>query len=127
VDLGAVAVELYGLVSEEFTAARNELAKTAGGRTAAAIRALRKPTLAAWLANLLVRSDPDGVNALTELGDALRAAHLSADGAALRSLTPSAMPWSSSWWRRPRLRPMSLAGRSRRPSRIAWPRPLTLR
>jgi hypothetical protein len=35
-----------------------------------------------------VRSDPGGVNALTGLGDALRAAHLSADGAKLRALTP---------------------------------------
>jgi hypothetical protein len=88
VDLDAVAVELYGLTPDEFTAARNQLAKTVGGQTGAAIKALRKPTLAAWLANLLVRTDPDGVNALTELGEQLRAAHLSADGATLRSLTP---------------------------------------
>ena len=88
VDIDAVAVELYGLTPDEFTAARNQLAKTVGGPTAAAIKALRRPTLAAWLANLLVRTDPDGVNALTELGDELRAAHLSADGARLRALTP---------------------------------------
>ncbi|WP_133979036.1 hypothetical protein [Kribbella voronezhensis] len=87
-DLDAVAVELYGLAPEEFTAARNQLAKTVGGQAAAVIRALRRPTLAAWLANLLVRTDPDGVDALTELGEELRAAHLSADGARLRSLTP---------------------------------------
>ncbi|WP_112247949.1 hypothetical protein [Kribbella monticola] len=87
-DLDAVAVELYGLAPEEFTAARNQLAKTVGGQAAAAIRALRRPTLAAWLANLLVRTNPDGVDALTELGEELRAAHLSADGARLRSLTP---------------------------------------
>jgi hypothetical protein len=55
---------------------------------AAAIKALRKPTLAAWLANLLVRTDPDSVNDLTELGDELRATHLSADGARLHELTP---------------------------------------
>jgi hypothetical protein len=88
VDLDTVAVELYRLTPDEFTAARNQLAKAVGGHDAAAIRSLRKPTLAAWLANLLVRSDPDGVNALTELGDELRAAHLSADGARLRALTP---------------------------------------
>lgn len=35
-----------------------------------------------------MRTDPDGVNALTELGEDLRAAHLSADGARLRALTP---------------------------------------
>ncbi|WP_132195497.1 MULTISPECIES: hypothetical protein [Kribbella] len=89
VDIDSVAVELYGLTPDEFTAARNQLAKAAsGGSTAAAIKALRKPTLAAWLANLLVRADPDGINALTELGEELRAAHLSADGARLRALTP---------------------------------------
>jgi hypothetical protein len=88
VDIDPVAVELYGLTPDEFTAARNQLAKTVAGPTAAAIKALRRPTLAAWLANLLVRTAPDGVNALTELGDELRAAHLSADGARLRALTP---------------------------------------
>ncbi|MFI5712931.1 hypothetical protein [Kribbella sp. NPDC051620] len=87
-DLDTVAVELYGLTPDEFTAARNQLAKHADGATAAAIKALRKPTLSAWLANLLVRTDPDGVNTLTELGEDLRAAHLSADGARLRALTP---------------------------------------
>src|SRR5690349_10701494 len=88
VDLDAVAVELYGLAPDEFTAARNQLAKTIGGQAAVAIKALRKPTLAAWLANLLIRTNPDGVDALTALGEELRAAHLSADGAKLRSLTP---------------------------------------
>jgi hypothetical protein len=44
------------------------------------LKALRKPTLAAWLANQLVRTDPGQVNDLTELGDQLREAHLSADG-----------------------------------------------
>jgi hypothetical protein len=88
VDFDAVAVELYGLAPDEFTAARNQLAKMVGGPTAAAIKALRKPTLAAWLANLLVRTDPDGINTLTDLGEQLRAAHLSADGGRLRALTP---------------------------------------
>src|SRR6266508_1336587 len=68
------------------------MAKAAKGNNepaaAAAITALREPTLAAWLANLLVRTDPDGVNDLTVLGDELRAAHLSADGTRLRQLTP---------------------------------------
>ncbi|MEV6418058.1 hypothetical protein [Kribbella sp. NPDC051718] len=86
-DLNTAAVELYGLTPDEFTAARNQLAKNADSATAEAIKALRKPTLAAWLANLLVRTDPDGVHALTELGEDLRAAHLSADGAHLRALT----------------------------------------
>jgi hypothetical protein len=92
VDVDHVAVELYGLAPEAFTAARNHAAKAARDagdpRSAAAIMALRKPTLAAWLANHLVRVDPEGVHQLTELGEQLREAHLSTDGAALRRLTP---------------------------------------
>ncbi|WP_329002711.1 hypothetical protein OHA18_06055 [Kribbella sp. NBC_00709] len=91
-DFRAAAVELYGLTPEQFTPARNDLAKAANAagdpHTATALKALRKPTLAAWLANLLVRVDPDGVNSLTELGEQLRQAHLSADGPRLRQLTP---------------------------------------
>ncbi|GAA1619701.1 hypothetical protein GCM10009789_86770 [Kribbella sancticallisti] len=83
-----MALELYGLSPEEFTAARNQLVKATSGATSVAIKGLRKPTLAAWLANLLVRTDPEGINALTELGEELRAAHLSADGGRLRALTP---------------------------------------
>jgi DNA repair exonuclease SbcCD ATPase subunit len=93
VNVDDVAVELYGLAPEEFTAARNRTAKEAkdagDSRTAEAIKALRKPTLAAWLANQLVRADPDGVHRLTELGQQLRQAHLSANGTALRELTPA--------------------------------------
>ncbi|WP_432947454.1 hypothetical protein ACQPXM_10960 [Kribbella sp. CA-253562] len=88
-DVDQVAVELYGLGPEDFTAARNLAAKNAGDpRAAEAIKALRKPTLAAWLANQLVRADPDGVHQLTELGEQLRQAHLSGDAPALRRLTP---------------------------------------
>jgi hypothetical protein len=62
---------------DEFTAARNATAKAAkdagDARGSAAITALRKPTLAAWLANQLVRADPDGIHDLTELGEQLRA------------------------------------------------------
>jgi len=91
VDVDQVAVELYGLAPDEFTAARNQVARIAKDhgdvRGSAAIKALRKPTLAAWLANQLVRTDPDGINDLTELGEQLRAAHLAADGARLRQLT----------------------------------------
>ncbi|TCN34648.1 hypothetical protein EV644_11933 [Kribbella orskensis] len=87
-----MAVELYGLDPDQFTAARNERAKEARAAGAIAvsnqIKTLRKPTLAAWLTNVLVRTDPDGVNDLTQLGDELRAAHLAADGARLRELTP---------------------------------------
>ena len=58
VDVAAAALELYGLPPEEFTAARNQVVKQAKDAgdvgSSAALKALRKPTLAAWLANLLV-------------------------------------------------------------------------
>jgi len=61
-DLDQLAVDLYGLAPEEFTAARNQLAKTLKDQgdagASAAVKALRKPTLAAWLANQLVRANP---------------------------------------------------------------------
>jgi hypothetical protein len=51
VEIDAAAVELYGLASEQFVAARNQLAKAVRDRgdeaAAAAIVALRKPTIAA--------------------------------------------------------------------------------
>jgi hypothetical protein len=90
-DVDQVAVQLYGLALDEFTAARNAAAKAAKDagdtRAGTAIKALRKPTLAAWLANQLVRAAPDGIHDLTELGEQLRGAHLAADGARLRHLT----------------------------------------
>jgi hypothetical protein len=91
VDRDAAVVELYGLPAGQFVAARNQLAKAVRDRgdepTVAAIVALRKPTVAAWLANQLVRADPDGIHALTELGEQLRRTYLTADSARRRELT----------------------------------------
>src|ERR1700712_153141 len=86
-----VADELYGLTPEEFTAARNARAKAAqadGDRALAdAVKALAKPTAAAWLANQLVRQDPDALDPLLELGSALREATAKLDGAEMRALS----------------------------------------
>ncbi|MFC5289253.1 hypothetical protein ACFPM7_19550 [Actinokineospora guangxiensis] len=83
--------ELYSLPREEFTAARKAMAKAAraagDAQAAAMIDKLAKPTTAAWLVNRLARENPSAVSDLTALGDALRAAHQSADGPALRELT----------------------------------------
>ncbi|MFG1913038.1 hypothetical protein [Kribbella sp. NPDC048928] len=90
-DVTAAALQLYGLPPEQFTAARNQYvqqAKDAGDpRAGAALKTLRKPTLAAWLANTLVRADPAGVDELTELGEQLREAHRTGNGRRLRELT----------------------------------------
>lgn len=90
-DLDTVADELYALPRDEFTSARDERARQAradGDRELAGrIGRLRKPSTAAWLANLLAREQPDEVGGLVELGDALRRAHSELDGEALRRLS----------------------------------------
>ncbi|MFF8934395.1 hypothetical protein ACF08O_06565 [Streptomyces paradoxus] len=90
-DYDSVADELYALRPEEFTAARASAvasARTAGDRELAErIGSLRKPSLAAWVSNLLVRSSPGEVEPLLRLGEGLRQAHQDLDGAQLRELS----------------------------------------
>lgn len=93
-ELDEVADELYGLRPEEFTAARDDHARRAraDGRRELArdIRGLRRPTLAAWAGNLLVREQggQDGqVAPLLRLGEELREAHRNLDGEELRALS----------------------------------------
>lgn len=85
-------LELYGLPPEQFTAARNQFAKTLKDAGDIAghveVRALRKPTVAAWLANRLVRIAPDQVDELTEFGEQIRTAHVTGDCVRLKELTP---------------------------------------
>jgi hypothetical protein len=70
---------LYGLPADRFTAERNALAaelSSEGERdAAAAVKALRKPSAAAWAVNQLVRAEPDLVEALLGAGGELRQAH----------------------------------------------------
>lgn len=90
-DLDAVTDELYALPRDEFIATRDERARQArseGDRELAAeIGRLRKPSTAAWLANLLAREQPDEIRGLVELGEALRRAHSELDGETLRRLS----------------------------------------
>src|SRR5213078_717957 len=65
---------LYRLPLEEFTAARNALAKSAGSE-AARIRALAKPPIAAWAVNQLHWKHPDIWNALMAAGENAQKAH----------------------------------------------------
>ena len=91
-DLDEVADELYALLPEEFTAARNARAKTAksDGDTGLAdeIKALGKPTAAAWIANQLARQRAGDLEQLALLGEQMREASAGFDGARLRELTP---------------------------------------
>lgn len=90
-DLDTVSDELYALPRDEFVAARDERAREArseGDRALATeIGRLRKPSTAAWLANLLAREQPEEIDGLVQLGDALRRAHSELDGEALRRLS----------------------------------------
>ncbi|GAB2622385.1 hypothetical protein GCM10027168_62970 [Streptomyces capparidis] len=90
-DWDTVVHELYGLRPERFTAVRDERAREArrAGRRdlAERVAALRRPTLAAWASNLLVRAEPAEAAALVELGQALRDAHRVLDGGRLRELS----------------------------------------
>ncbi len=65
---------LYQLPLDEFTAARNALAK-ASGAAAAEIRALQKPPVAAWAINQVYWRGRPAFHALTAAAAALRAAH----------------------------------------------------
>ena len=72
------AADLYGLPLEEFTSARNELArelKRAGKKEAAdEVGALRKPTRSTWAVNQVARRRPPETRALVKAGDELRKA-----------------------------------------------------
>ena len=82
VDDGLAA--LYGAPLEEFTAARNALAKRLredGKREEAdEVRALRKPSVPAGAINRGVRADADAAKRLLKAGERLRSAHESALG-----------------------------------------------
>ena len=83
-----VADELYGLPLGEFTPARDARVKAHKGTDLAAqVKALRKPSLAAWVVNLFVRRDPDQVEQVLAMGAALREAQAGMSGAELRELT----------------------------------------
>ncbi len=86
--------DLYGLALDRFIPERAALAKAlrADKRRdeAAAVAALRKPSVAAWAVNQVVRSQPAGVQDLFTAGDELREAQArllagSGDGRALRA------------------------------------------
>jgi hypothetical protein len=89
VDLADVAQELYGLEPGEFTTARNERAKqlkVEDAELATQVKALAKPTTAAWLVNQLVRHHGDEVEQVAQIGAALREAQEDLDSGELMSL-----------------------------------------
>lgn len=83
-DLDAIAAELYALPPDEFTKTRNARAGMADRAIARDVKALRKPTVAAWAVNLLAREGQLG-DAL-ELSAALREAQDDLDAAEMSRL-----------------------------------------
>jgi DNA repair exonuclease SbcCD ATPase subunit len=84
-----IADELYGLPQDEFTPARDAKAKElkAEKALAAAVKKLKKPSVAAWVVNLFVRRETQQVEQVIAVGTALREAQEGMDGAELRALT----------------------------------------
>jgi hypothetical protein len=90
-NLAQVADELYGLPPSAFREARDERAdqaRAAGDKElAAAIRKLRRPTVSAFVVNLLAREASGQVGELLELGESLREAQQALAGDRLRELS----------------------------------------
>jgi hypothetical protein len=70
------ADRLFALPLDEFTAARNELArrlkKDGDAEAAEQVRAFAKPSVAAWAVNQLARQEPEAVRSLLNLASRLR-------------------------------------------------------
>lgn len=83
--------ELYALAPTEFTAARDRFvaeARQAGEKSVAdQVAKLRRPTVSAWLVNLLALRAPAEVERLLEVGEAIRTAQGSVPPSQLRDLS----------------------------------------
>ncbi len=87
-DLLAIADELYAMSLADFTPARDARAKELKGTALASkVKALKKPSLAAWVVDLLARREADQVEQVLTVGAALREAQAAMSGDNLRELT----------------------------------------
>lgn len=87
-ELTPVADRLYAVSADAFTEARNTAARETGDKALAArIKKLKKPSVAAWAVNLLVRRESGQIDSVLELAESLRAAAEALDGDELRALT----------------------------------------
>ena len=83
-----IADELYALPLTEFTSARDGRVRGLKGTPLAAkVKALRKPSTAAWVLNLLVRREAGQVAQVLSVGAALREAQAAMSAGELRALT----------------------------------------
>ena len=83
--------DLYRTAPAEFTAARDVMAAEArqagDSELASSLKKLRKPSVGAWLANLLVLEQASDVKRLIELGAQLRAPERKLEGAQIRRVS----------------------------------------
>jgi valyl-tRNA synthetase len=87
-ELVSVAERLYAAPADSFTEQRNQAAKQSGDKSfAAAVKKLKKPSVAAWAVNLLVRRESEQIDSVLVLAESLRAAAEALDGDELRALT----------------------------------------
>ena len=102
--------DLYGLPLERFVPERTALARglrSAGRRDeAAAVGALRKPSVAAWAVNQLIRTQRQAVGELFKSGDILRQIQADvldgrADAGALRAAAERERAAAGAWSARP--------------------------
>jgi len=86
-----VADGLYGLPLDQFIVARNEAAKAmaaSGDRNSATlVRKLPKPSMAAWLGNVLARRHSRAIDELVKLGTEFRQAQERGEGGEIRRLS----------------------------------------
>ncbi|MDR6414102.1 hypothetical protein [Pseudarthrobacter sulfonivorans] len=88
--LTAIALDLYALPFDEFMAARTAAAKaspSSAKELMAAVKALPKPSVAAWAVNMMSVHEPAVLAQLADLGQRMRAAQASLDAGALRELS----------------------------------------
>ena len=87
----SIAEELYSLAPAEFTGTRNQWAKQAKAdgdpELAKRVTELKKPSVAAWVVNMMMRHQGEQMTQVLELGASLRQAQADLDGEALRELT----------------------------------------
>ncbi len=87
-ELTEIADRLYAGTADGFTEARNTAAREVDDKALAAqVKKLKKPSVAAWSINLLVRRESAQIDSVLELAESLRAAAEALDGDELRALT----------------------------------------
>lgn len=84
--LESIAADLYSGSPAEFVTARNARAKDADGALSAHVKALRKPSIAAWVVNVFARERADQLAEALQLAAELREAQDDLDAPTLAKL-----------------------------------------